>query len=113
MTSRDRYIVNVHLRDVLLPHLESLETETVQEKDTEIARLRESLRGVVEQLADLACLTTDAEQLDAALEAVEACGDADLTAHYRATERNSRLCRMCDEQRERAERDNAGARGAA
>ena len=113
MTSRDRHIVNVHLRDVVLPHLEGLETETLQERDAEIARLRECLRGMAEQLADLAALTTDAEQLEAALESVVAVGDADLTRHYRATERGSRLAQMHEEQRQRAEKDNAGKRGAA
>ena len=113
MTSRDRHIVNVHLRDVVLPHLEGLETETLQERDAEIARLRECLRGMAEQLADLASLTTDAEQLEAALEAVEAVADDALTKHSRATERTARLCVMQEQQRQRAERDNAGKRGAA
>jgi len=83
--------MQAEIRDVLAPWIERFDTERAQEQDEERAKLRAALRGVVEQLADLAAQTTDAEQLEAALESVEACGDDELVRHYRRTMATSRI----------------------
>ena len=92
MSPLDRQRMNAEIRDVLAPWIERFDSERAQTQRAENDRLRECLRGVIEQLADMAALTTDAEQLEAALEAVEACGDDALTGHYRKTLAASRLC---------------------
>ena len=94
LTTTDRQRMNAEIRDVLAPWIERFDAERAQTQRAENERLRECLRGVVEQLADMAALTTDTEQLEAALEAVEACGDDRLAEHYRRVLATSRMAQL-------------------
>ena len=91
VTSLDKARLWRGVRDELERAAESLETERIAEQAAEIARLRECVRGLAEQLADAVALTSDAELRDAALDAVEQVGDADLTQHFAKTEAASRM----------------------
>lgn len=91
MSPTDRQRMQAEIRGVLAPWIERFDTERSQEQEEAHAKLRAALRGVVEQLADFAAQTTDAEQLEAALEAVEACGDDELVRHYRKVMATSRI----------------------